>query len=250
MLRLTSFALARGARTLYRNVTLTAAPGERIGLVGANGCGKSSLFAAVLGELSIEAGALEAPLRERIAHVAQEIDASAGSALEYVLAGHAPLQRARAELTAALAGHDDHAVAVAHAHLAELHEGAIVASAATVMHGLGFAPSALERPVQAFSGGWRNRLALARALLAPADLLLLDEPTNHLDLDSVIWLEAWLRRQQATVLVISHDREFLDHCTETTWFVGDNTIRRYAGNYSRFELAYVEQQRQQDAAAR
>jgi ATP-binding cassette subfamily F protein 3 len=237
-------------RVLYRDVTLTAAPSERIGLVGANGCGKSTLFAAVLGEVSTEGGNIDTPPRERIAHVAQDIDTPEVSALDYVLAGHAPLQRARAELSAALAGNDDDAIALAHAHLAELHEGAIVAEASAVMHGLGFAAGDNDRPVRAFSGGWRNRLALARALLAPAELLLLDEPTNHLDLDSVIWLEAWLRRQQATVLVISHDREFLDRCTATTWFIGDQTIRRYAGGYSKFELAYFEQQRQQDAAAR
>ncbi|MCU0939983.1 MAG: ATP-binding cassette domain-containing protein, partial [Burkholderiaceae bacterium] len=124
------------------------------------------------------------------------------------------------------------------------------AQALTVMHGLGFADAVTGRKVREFSGGWRNRLALARALLRPADLLLLDEPTNHLDLDSVVWLENWLKRQQATVLVISHDREFLDRCTETTWNVADGTIRRYAGNYSAFETAYLEQLKQQDAAAR
>ncbi|MFN9806373.1 MAG: ATP-binding cassette domain-containing protein, partial [Betaproteobacteria bacterium] len=163
---------------------------------------------------------------------------------------HAPLMAARAALAAAEASHDDLELAHAHAALAELNEGAIAAAALTVMHGLGFADTVTRRKVSEFSGGWRNRLALARALLRPADLLLLDEPTNHLDLDSVVWLENWLRRQQATVLVISHDREFLDRCTETTWSIADGTIRRYAGNYSAFELARLEQTRQQDAAAR
>jgi ATP-binding cassette subfamily F protein 3 len=250
MLRLTDLALARGARILYRNVSLIAPPGERIGLVGANGSGKSSLFAAILGELAIEAGKLETPKLERIAHVAQDIEAADESALDYVLAGHAPLMAARAELQAALAGHDDLALAHAHAALAELNEGAIVARAKAVMHGLGFAERDAQRRVAEFSGGWRNRLALARALLRPADLLLLDEPTNHLDLDSVIWLEAWLKRQEATVLLISHDREFLDRCTTTTWHVADGTIRRHAGNYSAFESAWIEQQRQQEAAAK
>ncbi len=250
MLRLTDLALARGARVLYRNVSLIAPPGERIGLIGANGCGKSSLFAAILGELGPEVGSLEAPPPRRIAHVAQDIEAADASALDYVLAGHVPLMAARAELQAALAGHDDLALAHAHAALAELNEGAICAQAKAVMHGLGFAERDAQRRVAEFSGGWRNRLALARALLRPADLLLLDEPTNHLDLDSVIWLEAWLKRQAATVLLISHDREFLDRCTTTTWHVADGTIRRYAGNYSAFESAWIEQQRQQDAAAR
>jgi ATP-binding cassette subfamily F protein 3 len=250
MLRLLDLALARGVNVLYRKVSLIAPPGERIGLVGANGCGKSTLFAAILGDLAVESGQLEAPPLARIAHVAQDIEAAEESALDYVLGGHAPLAAARAELQAAEVVHDEMRLAHAHAALAELDEGALRAQALTVMHGLGFADAVAARKVVEFSGGWRNRLALARALLRPADLLLLDEPTNHLDLDSVVWLENWLKRQQATVLVISHDREFLDRCTETTWHVADGTIRRYAGNYSAFEAAYFEQQRQQDAAAR
>ncbi|MDH5207038.1 MAG: ATP-binding cassette domain-containing protein [Burkholderiaceae bacterium] len=250
MLRLIDVAIARGARTLYRGVSLIAPPGERIGLVGANGSGKSSLFAAILGELAVDAGELEAPPHERIAHVAQDIEGADVTALDYVLAGHAPLAAARSELTQAERQHDDLQLAHALAALAELNEGAITAEARSVMHGLGFAESDAIRPVASFSGGWRNRLALARALLRPADLLLLDEPTNHLDLDSVVWLEAWLKRQPATVLVISHDREFLDRIAQTIWHVGDGTIRRYAGNYSAFETAYFEQLRQQDAAAR
>jgi len=250
MLRLIDIALARGARTLYRGVSLIARPGERIGLVGANGCGKSTLFAAILGELGVEAGTLETPAQARIAHVAQDIEAGTERALDYVVAGHAPLAAARAELAAAEASHDEMRLALAHATLAELNEGAILAEAQAVMHGLGFATADGERPVSAFSGGWRNRLALARALLRPADLLLLDEPTNHLDLDSVVWLESWLRRQPATVLVISHDREFLDRIAETIWHVDQGTIRRYAGDFTAFELAWLEQQKQQDSAAK
>jgi ATP-binding cassette subfamily F protein 3 len=250
MLRLIDVAVARGARALYRGVSLIAPPGERIGLVGANGSGKSTLFSAILGELGIDAGTIEAPSPARIAHVAQDIDAAEQPALDYVLGGHAPLTAARAELAQAELQHDEMQLAHAHATMAELNEGAIIASAMAVMHGLGFADSDHSRPVSSFSGGWRNRLALARALMRPADLLLLDEPTNHLDLDSVVWLESWLRRQPATVLVISHDREFLDRIAETTWHIADKTIRRYAGNYTAFEAAYFEQQRQQDAAAR
>ncbi len=240
---------------LYRGVSLIAPAGERIGLVGANGCGKSSLFSAVLGELGLEGGSLEMPRPERIAHVAQDIEAPPISALAYVLAGHAPLAQARAELAAAESttedkDRDEMRLAHALATLAELNEGAITASARAVLHGLGFAESDSERMVSSFSGGWRNRLALARALLRPADLLLLDEPTNHLDLDSVVWLESWLRRQTATVIVISHDREFLDRIIDTTWHVAEGSIRRYAGNYSAFETAWFEQLKQQDAAAR
>jgi ATP-binding cassette subfamily F protein 3 len=250
MLRLIYVAAARGVRILYKNVSLVAPPGERVGLTGANGSGKSTLFALLLGDLAAEAGRIEAPALDRIAHVAQDIDVGAESAMDYVLAGHAPLVAAQAELAAAEGAHDDLRLSHAHAQLAELNAGAIAAQAASVLGGLGFAQSDLGRSVAEFSGGWRNRLALARALMRPADLLLLDEPTNHLDLDSVIWLEAWLRRQPATVLVISHDREFLDRCTTVTWNIADAAIRRYAGNFSAFELAWAEQQRQQDAAAR
>ena len=186
----------------------------------------------------------------RIAHVAQDIEAADQRAIDFVLAGHAPLGAAREELAQAEASHDEMRLAHAHAALAELNEGAILAAAQTVMRGLGFAPSDANRAVTSFSGGWRNRLALARALLRPADLLLLDEPTNHLDLDSVVWLEAWLRRQPATVLVISHDREFLDRVCETIWHVDLGGIRRYSGDYSAFEAAWLEQQKQQDAAAK
>jgi ATP-binding cassette subfamily F protein 3 len=250
MLRLQGLSLARGVRVLYRDVTLLAPDGDRIGLVGANGCGKSTLFSAILGELDTEGGSIDAPPPARIAHVAQDIVAVDEAALDYVVGGHAPLVAARAELARASAGTDELELAHALADLAELNEGAIAAEAASVMHGLGFANADGARRVREFSGGWRNRLALARALMRPADLLLLDEPTNHLDLDSVVWLEAWLRRQPATVLVISHDREFLDRCTTTIWHIADDSIRRYAGNYSAFELASLEQQRQQDSAAR
>ncbi len=250
MLRLIDLAVARGARTLYRNVSLIAPPGERVGLIGANGSGKTTLFAAILGDLGVDAGTIEAPPRARVAHVAQDIDASEQPAIDYVLEGYAPLVFARAELAAAETHPDPMQLAHAHAALADLNEGAITASAKAVMHGLGFAESDGARAVQSFSGGWRNRLALARALLRPADLLLLDEPTNHLDLDSVVWLESWLRRQPATVLVISHDREFLDRICETTWHIAETAIKRYAGNYTAFESAFFEQQRQQDAAAR
>ncbi|MCS7100928.1 MAG: ATP-binding cassette domain-containing protein, partial [Burkholderiaceae bacterium] len=189
-----------------------------------------------------------APPPARIAHVAQEIEGGAQRALDYVLDGHAPLAAARAQLAHAQRTGDTLALAEAHAHLAELDEGAIAARAATILRGLGFSNDDAARPVGSFSGGWRNRLALARALLQPADLLLLDEPTNHLDLDSVLWLESWLTRQRATALIVSHDREFLDVVCQTIWHFADGTIRRYAGNYSAFELAHAQRQREQAAA--
>lgn len=256
MLRLTSVSLARGARVLYRDATALASPGERVGLVGANGCGKSTLLSAVLGAMQTESGNIERPTPDRIAHVAQDIEDVDQDAISYVLEGHAPLAQATQALLEAEAGDDDMALAHAHFAVAELNPGAIRAQALTVMHGLGFSDEAAQQPMRRFSGGWRNRLALARALLRPADLLLLDEPTNHLDLDSVIWLEAWLRRQPATVIIISHDREFLDRCVDTIWHIegatptSTGTLVRYAGNYSKFELARIERQRQQDAQAR
>ncbi len=188
MLRLLNLALARGTRILYRQATLTTSPGERIGLVGPNGCGKSTLFAAILGDLTPEDGDIETPPLDRIAHVAQSFTGDNLPAVDFVLAGHAPLMAAREALAQAESSGDDMRLAQAHANLAELNEGAIVAKARTILAGLGFSQADTDRPVYDFSGGWRNRIALARALMCPADLLLLDEPTNHLDIDSLIWL--------------------------------------------------------------
>ena len=250
MLRLLNLALARGTRVLYRHATLTASQGERIGLVGPNGCGKSTLFAAVLGDLSPEDGDIETPPKDRIAHIAQSFVAEDMPTLDFILSGHAPLMAARAALTEAEKSGDDMKLAQAHAELAELNEGGIVAQARTIMAGLGFTQQDAERSVYDFSGGWRNRIALARALMRPADLLLLDEPTNHLDIDSLIWLENWLRHVEATVLIISHDREFLDRSVSTIWSVEDDTIARYAGNFSHYEVQRIEKLRLQDAAAK
>jgi ATP-binding cassette subfamily F protein 3 len=242
--------LDRGTRTLYRDVTLTASDGERVGLVGDNGCGKTSLLAAILGQAELDSGSIDAPPPDRIGCIAQEVEADARRAIDFVMSGHAPLMKARADLEHTMLGGHDLATAQAHAHLAELNEGAIAAQAMALMHGLGFSQHQSERAMSELSGGQRNRVALARVLLQPADLLLLDEPTNHLDLDSIVWLEDWLRRQSATVIVVSHDREFLDRCTDTIWHVADQKIRRYAGNYSAFESAWLEQQRQLDARFR
>ncbi len=248
MLRLLNLALMRGTRLLYKGASLTAAPGERVGLVGPNGCGKSTLFAAVLGDLSPEDGEIDAPASDRIAHVAQSFVAENVTTLEFVLSGHAPLVAAREALRTAEASGDEMALAAAHAQLAEVNEGAVAAQARTILAGLGFSQADGERLVYDFSGGWRNRIALARALMRPADLLLLDEPTNHLDIDSLIWLENWLRHVESTVIIISHDREFLDRAVSTIWSIEDGTIVRYAGNYTQFEAARIEKLRQQDAA--
>ena len=248
MLRLVDAALARGTHVLYEHVTLTASEGERVALIGENGCGKSSLFAAILGELALEAGQIETPSVDRIAHVAQSVLETDLTALDYVLAGHAPLAAAKAELEAARASGQTMREAAAIAALADLNEGLVKSQAMTIMAGLGFSNNDAASEVRTFSGGWRNRLSLARALMCPADLLLLDEPTNHLDMDSLIWLEAWLKRLSCTVIIISHDREFLDRAVQTTWSVENGTVVRYAGNYSAYEQQSVENMRLQEAA--
>lgn len=250
MLRLNDVTIARGTRILYEHATAVADAADRVGLVGENGCGKSSLFAAILGELAPEAGTIDAPPLERISHVAQSVVETDEEALAYVLSGHAPLMAAKKEAEEAAESGDAMREAAALAQLAEVNEGAVRAQALTIMGGLGFLPADATALVKSFSGGWRNRLALARALMRPADLLLLDEPTNHLDMDSLIWLEAWLKRVHCTVIIISHDREFLDRATNTTWAIENGKLERYGGNYSFYETQRIEKMRLQDAAAK
>lgn len=250
MLRLNDVTIARGTRILYEHATAVADAADRVGLVGENGCGKSSLFAAILGELAPEAGTIDAPPLERISHVAQSVVETDEEALAYVLSGHAPLMAAKKEAEEAAESGDAMREAAALAQLAEVNEGAVRAQALTIMGGLGFLPADATALVKSFSGGWRNRLALARALMRPADLLLLDEPTNHLDMDSLIWLEAWLKRVHCTVIIISHDREFLDRATNTTWAIENGKLERYGGNYSFYETQRIEKMRLQDATAK
>ena len=245
MIAFRHFALRQGSRLLLADIDLVIQRGWRLGVVGRNGCGKSSLFAALQGQLEGDAGELDIPAKLRMAAVAQEAPPLADAAIDYVLAGDVELFAAlRAESAAADAG-DMEALARAHQLIEELHGYDGRARAGKLLHGLGFAADSHELAVREFSGGWRGRLNLAQALMCPSDLLLLDEPTNHLDLDAVLWLEEWLRRYQGTLLIISHDREFLDGVISHTLHLDDGKARLYAGNYSAFERLRAEQLRQQ-----
>jgi len=230
-----SLTLARGARYLIRDASLQIHPGWRVGLVGANGSGKSSLFALLRGELHAEMGECEVPARWMIASVAQETPALSRSALDYALDGDAELRAIEHEIAAAEAVHDGHRVAELHGRLQEIGGYAASARAAALLAGLGFGDADFTRPVSEFSGGWRMRLNLAQALTSRADLLLLDEPTNHLDLDAVVWLERWLASYRGTLLLVSHDRDFLDACVTHVAHIHAQRLTLYTGNYSQFE---------------
>ncbi|WNL44499.1 ATP-binding cassette domain-containing protein [Dyella sp. BiH032] len=248
MISFRHFALRRGARLLLSDIDLVIQSGWRLGVVGRNGCGKSSLFAALQGKLEADAGELDMPARLRLASVAQETPALPDPAIDYVMGGDEELAIAlRDELDAQARG-DTEAMAKAHHRIEELHGYDARARAGRLLHGLGFPPETHERAVREFSGGWRVRLNLARALMAPSELLLLDEPTNHLDLDAVLWLEEWLRRYQGTLLVISHDREFLDGVITHTLHLNEGRAKLYTGNYSAFERQRAEQLRLQQIA--
>ncbi|MGN2244507.1 ABC-F family ATP-binding cassette domain-containing protein [Frateuria sp. GZRR33] len=248
MIAFRHFALRRGSRLLLSDIDLTIQSGWRLGVIGRNGCGKSSLFAVLQGRLESDAGELDMPAKLRLASVAQETPALPDAALDYVLGGDEEVAAALREEADAQDRGDAEAMARAHHRIEELHGYDARARAGRLLHGLGFAPETHERAVKEFSGGWRVRLNLARALMAPSDLLLLDEPTNHLDLDAVLWLEEWLRRYQGTLLVISHDREFLDAVTSHTLHLHEGRARLYTGNYSAFERLRAEQLRQQQIA--
>jgi ATP-binding cassette subfamily F protein 3 len=248
MIAFRQFALRRGSRLLLSEVDLVIQSGWRLGVIGRNGCGKSSLFAALQGRLEADAGALDLPAKLRLASVAQETPALPDPAIDYVMGGDEELAAALRDEADAEARGDTEAMAKAHHRIEELHGYDARARAGRLLHGLGFAAETHERAVQEFSGGWRVRLNLARALMAPSELLLLDEPTNHLDLDAVLWLEEWLRRYQGTLLVISHDREFLDGVISHTLHLDEGRARLYTGNYSAFERLRAEQLRQQQIA--
>jgi ATP-binding cassette subfamily F protein 3 len=243
-----SFALRRGGRLLLEGVDAALHDGWKVGVAGRNGSGKSSLFAAILGEVEADAGALDVPAGLRIAAVAQETPALPDAAIDYVLGGDVELAEALADEARAQAAGDHAAAAAAHHRIDAMGGYDGRARAGRLLHGLGFKPEEHDKPVAEFSGGWRGRLNLARALMAPSDLLLLDEPTNHLDLDAVLWLEQWLRRYPRTLLVISHDREFLDGTVDHVLHLEQGGARLYAGNYSDFERQRAERVHQQQAA--
>ncbi len=248
MIRLQNLTLQRGPQRLLEDAELTLHPGQKAGLIGANGAGKSSLFALFRGELSADAGDCLIPADWRIAHMRQEIDAVERQAVDYVLDGDVQLRRVQADLVVAEAAHDGVAIARLHTELDNLDGYAADARARKLLAGLGFESAQMDRRVGDFSGGWRMRLNLAQALMCPSDLLLLDEPTNHLDLDAILWLEGWLQSYPGTLLLISHDRDFLDAVVDHIAHVEQRKLTLYRGGYSAFERARAERLAQQQQA--
>ena len=243
--------LRRSAKVLLESASVTLNPGEKVGLVGRNGAGKSSLFALLNGNLHEDAGEYYIPAQWRMGQVAQDMPETDQPATDFVVEGDTALNAARAEVAAAEATDDYDRMAHAYMALHDAGEHDAPARAQALILGLGFKTTELENPVNSFSGGWRMRLQLARALMCPSDLLLLDEPTNHLDLDALVWLEAWLKKYEGTMVVISHDREFLDAVTNVTLHIDMGKLVRYGGNYSKFEDMRAEQMElQQNAYAK
>ena len=239
MIRFQQVTLARGIKPLLDNVDVTLNPGDKIGLIGANGAGKSSLFGLLRGELHADLGSIDFPSKWRMAYVAQETPALDRAALEYAIDGDVTLRRLEDELAFLESEPDTSANGIL---IGELYSALADADAYTVrsrgeqlLTGLGFTMEQMGQPVASFSGGWRMRLNLAQALMCPSDLLLLDEPTNHLDLDAIIWLEDWLKRYPGTLIIISHDRDFLDGVVNVIVHIDERKLKRYSGNYSSFE---------------
>ncbi len=251
MITLKNVTLRRSAKVLLENASVTLNPGEKVGLVGRNGAGKSSLFALLNGSLHEDAGDFSLPAQWRMAQVAQDMPETEQSATDFVIEGDTALLAAQNEVHAAEAGDDGERMAYAYMALHDAGAHDAQARAQALILGLGFKTTELCNPVNSFSGGWRMRLQLARALMCPSDLLLLDEPTNHLDLDALVWLEAWLKRYDGTLVVISHDREFLDAITDVTLHIDNGKLTRYGGNYSTFEDTRAQQMElQQNAYAK
>ncbi len=248
MISLKHISLRRGTKLLLDQASVTLNPGEKVGLVGRNGAGKSSLFALLNRSLQEDSGEFHIPTQWRMGQVAQDMPETSQSATEFVIDGDTALLLARNEVTAAEDSNDGERMAHAYMALSDAGEHDAPARAQSLILGLGFKTSELTNPVNSFSGGWRMRLQLARALMSPSDLLLLDEPTNHLDLDALVWLESWLKRYEGTLLVISHDREFLDAVTNVTLHIDSAKLMRYGGNYSKFEDMRAEQMNLQQNA--
>ena len=247
MIQLRDITLRLGPDPLLEDARLTVHAGRKLGLVGANGTGKSTLFALLRGELSVDAGEVSIPSDWRMAWMAQETPGVPRPAIEYVLDGDSALRAAEAEVEAAEASGDGERIAYAHADFGAAEGYDARARAGILLHGLGFDPAVQERAVSEFSGGWRVRLNLARALMAPSDLLLLDEPTNHLDLETVIWLEQWLQNYTGTLILIAHDRDFLDAVAEGIVQIEHRRLHQYTGGYSAFERQRAERLAQQQA---
>ncbi|MCL4780058.1 MAG: ATP-binding cassette domain-containing protein [Gammaproteobacteria bacterium] len=248
MITFRNLALRRGEHLLLSGIDLSLHAGCRVGVIGRNGCGKSSLFAAISGDLEADQGDIELSGRIRIASVAQETPSLPDPAIDFVISGDAAVWDAIRAEAAAMAAEDYEAVALAHQRLEEVHGYDAAARAGRLLHGLGFPASTHMQPVAEFSGGWRVRLNLARALMTPSDLLLLDEPTNHLDLDAVLWLEQWLLKYPGTLLMISHDREFLDGVSTHILHLHEKRAKLYTGDYTAFERQRAEHLRLQQIA--
>ncbi|MBB3192948.1 ABC-F family ATP-binding cassette domain-containing protein [Roseateles terrae] len=248
MITLRNITLRRGTKVVLDDASVTLQPGEKVGLVGRNGAGKSSLFALLTDRLHSDKGDVEIPRQWAVGEVAQNMPETDMPATEFVLEGDTRLMAAREALAKAEAEDDGHAIADAHGLLMDAGAFDAPARAQALLMGLGFKGAQVDAPVNSFSGGWRMRLQLARALMCPADLMLLDEPTNHLDLDALVWLEAWLQRYDGTLIVISHDREFLDAITKVTLHLDEAKLHRYGGNYTAFEAMRAERMVLQQAA--
>jgi ATP-binding cassette subfamily F protein 3 len=248
MLRFDNINLRRGSRLLLNGANFLVHPGWRVGLTGRNGSGKSSLLALISGELAPDAGDFARPRDWVLAHVRQQAEAHAHCALDHVLDGDGEFRRLERDLAEAEAAHDVARQAGLHDRLHAIGGYAARARAGELLHGLGFASGDEQRAVAEFSGGWRMRLNLAQALMCRSDLLLLDEPTNHLDLDAVLWLEEWLRRYDGTLIVVSHDREFLDRVVTHVLHIADGSAELFAGSVSAFERKRAERLAQQQVA--
>lgn len=248
MISINQAQLIRGSKTLLDDTSLTIYPGHKVGLVGANGTGKSSLLALILGHLSLDKGEFNMPPGWQVASVAQETPALDVSALEYVIDGDREYRQLEAQLHTAQEQDDGNAIATLHGKIDAIGGYAIRARAGALLAGLGFGEAEQNNPVKSFSGGWRMRLNLAQALLCRSDLLLLDEPTNHLDLDTMYWLEGWIKAYQGTLILISHDRDFIDEIVDEIVHVENQKLNFYKGNYSAFERIRAERMSQQQVA--